>query len=69
MVGTVKAVPLQDVDHAPMCRDPEDPQDPNNPAHTNVLGPKKDPDGKVKIRALYVDACRIHGWAINPPTD
>jgi hypothetical protein len=45
-VGSVRAIPLQRVEHTPIFRDPEDPDHPNNRSHCDVLGPKsKDETG------------------------
>jgi hypothetical protein len=69
-VGSVRAIPLQRVEHAPIFHDPEDPEQPNNRAHADVVGPKsKDETGdrllSTEIRNRFQE---LAVWVI-PPDD
>lgn len=65
---TVRSIPEQEVEHAPIWNDPEDPDNPNNFAHTNVIGPKGKQETKrsTEIRAKFIGECVALGWAIPP---
>jgi hypothetical protein len=78
VVGQVRAMPLQVVEHTPWCNDPELAEAPNNPAHTDIFGPKSERDFKAQLgcdgsearkRSLEVrtDFQTLSRWAIPPP--
>jgi hypothetical protein len=79
IVGDVRELPFQEVEHTPVCRDPELADDPNNRAHTDIFGPKtraelaaiiSDDEAEARGQSLEIRA-ELHlmcNWLIPPPS-